>query len=139
MARFNVVGLDGLVLDLERMAELPDEVFDDMLNAGADVVAVAQKRVGLRMGVHRTGMTLSSIKKSKKIGRQSDFGRYIDVYPQGKNADGNENAEVAFINEYGKEGQPARPFLRTAINEAQDEATEAEAEKYNEWLKSLNL
>jgi HK97 gp10 family phage protein len=115
------------MLSYEQMAQIPDEVFDEMLNAGADIVAEKQKSVGERMGVHKTGVTLDSIKKSRKTGKTASR-RYIDVYPQGKNADGNRNAEVAFINEYGKIGQPARPFMRTANEEAAGEVADVAAD-----------
>lgn len=61
------------------------------------------------------------------------------VYPQGTNERGNRNAEVAFINEFGKHGQPARPFIKTANEEAADTAVEAAAKVYDKYLKSKNL
>lgn len=145
MASFTYVGLDDLMLSYEQLAEIPDSVIDDMLNSEADVIAKAQKRVGLRMGVFRKrgdrpgGMTLSSIKKTEKVKATAAGGRYLDVYPQGKNADGNDNAEVAFVNEYGKDGQEARPFMRTANEEASGEAAEKAATVHDNWLKSHNL
>ncbi len=135
MASLNITGLGETLTTMEKIANIPDNVIDSMLNAGADVVVKKQKKVGLRMGVHKTGVTLDSIKKSQKTGKTS-AGRYIDIYPQGKNADGNRNAEVAFINEYGKEEQPARPFMRTANEEAEAEVTDAEAEVLQDWQES---
>lgn len=61
------------------------------------------------------------------------------------NSDGNRNAEVAFINEFGKsgkhgkKGQPARPFIRTANEAAEERATEAEEKVYNDFLNGKNL
>ena len=139
MASFNTVNLDGLIFDMSELASLPDDVIDEMLNVGADVIAEAQKTVGERMGVHLTGVTLDSIKKSKKVSAGSAGGRYIDVYPDGTNADGNRNAEVAFINEFGKRGQMPRPFMRTANEEYADEMVDAEYRVYDNYLKSKNF
>ena len=49
------------------------------------------------------------------------------------------NAEILFVNEFGKQGQSARPAVHDA-NEASAEATtRAEFEVYDRWLKSKNL
>jgi HK97 gp10 family phage protein len=135
MARFNQFGIEDLIGSFENLANIPDGVLDEMLNAGADVIAEKQKAVGQRMGVHKTGVTLDSIKKAKKTG-ESKGGRYIDVYPDGMNEDGNRNAEVAFINEFGKRGQDARPFMETANEESAGETTEAAAKILHEWQES---
>lgn len=141
MAQFNVVGLDELGISFEALANTPDSVIDEMLNAGADVIEKGQKTVGERMGVHKTGVTLDSIQKSKKIKVRAAGGRTIDVYPGGINADGNRNAEVAFINEYGAPGRgiPSRPFMRTANEEYADEMLQGEYAVYDDYLKSKNL
>ena len=134
MARIEISGLLEEIGSMAKLAEIPDRVIDGMLNAQSEVVINAQKRTGLRMGVHRTGVTLGSIKAGKiKHGKD---GAYVDVYPQGKNADGNRNAEVGFINEYGKRGQAARPFINTANEESVGETTEAAANILHDWQES---
>ena len=137
MARFSIDGLDDLLLSIEEIAAIPNSVKADMLNAGAEVIADGQKAVGRQMGVHRTGVTLESIKPGKAV--PTNDGGHVDVYPQGTNADGNRNAEVGFINEYGKRGQPARPFINTANERYADKAVEKEAEVYDEFLKSKGV
>ena len=69
----------------------------------------------------------------------------IYVTPTGTRLRGKENpkrvrnAEIAFVNEFGRKDQKARPFIRTA-NEASAEATtRAGLEVYDRWLKSKNL
>ena len=135
MATFNQYGLEDLIGSFDKLANIPDGVLDEMLNAGADVIAEKQKAVGKRMGVHLTGVTLESIKKAKKTGGGKS-GRYIDIYPDGRNADGNRNAEVAFINGFGKKGQDARPFMETANEESAGETTEAAAKVLQDWQES---
>lgn len=135
MAKLEVNGFEGMELTLDEMAALPDPVLDEMLEAEAAVVIPAQKAKGLAYGVHRTGVTLASIKAGKP--RRIRNGKSISVYPQGTNKDGNRNAEVAFVNEYGKKGQNARPFIRDANESAADQAVSAAENVYDEWLSSL--
>ena len=68
-------------------------------------------------------------------------GKALYVYPNGSRCDGSRRrvTEVAFVNEFGKEGQPARPFIGTANARKGDEAVKAAAEVYDKFLKSKNL
>ena len=137
MGRLEINGIDALMSDFAALAELPNSVVEDILNAEADVIEKAQKKTAKRMGVYDTGITAESIKRTKvkKVGSES----FLSVYPQGKNERGDRNAEVAFVNEYGKEGQPARPFIRTANEEAGDEAVQDGEKVYHKFLDSKNL
>ncbi|MDE7261955.1 MAG: hypothetical protein K2N78_07875 [Oscillospiraceae bacterium] len=139
MARFEVSGIADLCNDLASLAELPDSVTDDILNAEADVIVDAQRRTMERMlkGRYSTGDTARSIKKGK-IKKGKD-GKCISVSPQGTNRRGERNAAVAFINEYGKRGQPARPAIRTANAEAESAAIEAGEKVYHAYLDSKKL
>jgi HK97 gp10 family phage protein len=138
MARFETNGLAELSISFEKMGQLDASgTLDRMLIAEADVIAKAQKEVGMQYGVHRTGTTLESISVGKPGG--SGGAKHIYVRPRGLNADGNRNAEVAFINEFGKKGQAPRPFIRDANESHMDEAVDAAEEIYDKWLSSLGL
>ena len=65
MAELSFSGLDELILSMQEVAEIPDNVQDEMLNAGADVVVRAQQQAAQSMGVQDTGLTISKIKKTK--------------------------------------------------------------------------
>ena len=116
-----------------------DSVTDGILNAEADVIMTAQKRVMAQMlkGPYSTGDTARSIKKGK-IKKGKD-GKSISISPQGRNRRGERHAAVAFINEYGKRGQPARPAIRTANAEAESAAIEAGEKVYHAYLDSKKL
>ena len=137
MAQLTTDGLAEFSLSMEELRALPAAVLDEMLAAQADVIEPAQKRTGLAYGVHRTGVTLASIRRGRP--QRTKDGKAIFITPQGKNADGNRNAEVAFINEFGKRGQAPRPFIRNANESHADEAVDAAARKYDLWLKSKQL
>ncbi len=139
MGSATTVGLDDLIRDFAGLAELPDSVIDAMLTAEADVIEPEQKRTIKTMwaGRYKTGETAMSVKRTKiKSGKR---GRHLSIYPQGTNSDGNRNAEVAFINEFGKRNQGARPAIDAANkNKAEQAVTEA-AKVYNAFVDSKKL
>ena len=140
MADVSTSGLDELLDDLESIIELPDEIVLEMLTAEAEVVAEAQAAEAKAMGVYDTGTTVKRITHGKKLTVRDDE-RCLYVYPNGTRSDGNKRrvAEVAYVNEYGKIGQAARPFIKTANEKAADPAIEAAAQVYDKYLKSKNL
>lgn len=137
MAMLSTNGLAEFAVSLEDISIIPDTVMEQMLQAEADIIEEAQKEKGRAYGVHRTGVTLDSIRRSKTS--KSKDGKSILVMPMGENADGNRNAEVAFINEFGKRGQLARPFIRDANEEKADAAASAAAEVFDKWQSGNGL
>lgn len=140
MAEISTSGLEELLSDMEAIAEIPDATILEMLSAEAGVIAEAQAAEARAMGVVDKGVTARSITFDKKLKVTKD-GKAIYVYPQGSRSDGSRRrvAEVAFVNEFGKRGQPARPFINTANARKGDEAVKAAAEVYDNFLKSKNL
>lgn len=140
MARLTYSGYDALILSMQEVANLPDEVLDEMLNAQADIVVDAQRKQAEAMGVVDTGLTLRSIKKGKvkvKKGVRSIF-----ITPSGTRKRGKKrvrNAEIAFINEFGKKKQKARPFIRTANEMSAQATTQAAADVLDRYYTSKNL
>lgn len=141
MATFKPEGLDGLILSMEQVAMMPDSVKEDLLNAQADVVVQAQRKKAREYGVHRTGLVISSICKGKPKKRGVDD-YVIYVYPRGTRKRGGKrvrNAEIAFINEFGKRTQEARPFMQDANESCAEQTVAAGAAVFDEFLKSKNL
>ena len=127
MANLSTSGLEELIGGFDAIAEIPDEVVLEMLVAEAEVIAPAQEAEARAMlsGKYSTGETAQSISYDKKLKKTSD-GRAIYVYPKGTRRHGNKRraAEVAFVDEFGKQGQPARPFIQTANEKAADPASD---------------
>ena len=146
MAKMTVSGIDELMLSMKQVAELPDDVANDMLQAGGKIVRDAQTRkVKSSLGV-RTGALAKAVTVTPKVKTRKNGERYVTVYPKGThhvNPDGSKvtNNEVFFINEYGapKKGITAKGMARAANEESADEATAAQAEVYDKWLQSKNL
>lgn len=136
----SLYGFDSLVLTFDEMSEMPESVLDDMLEAGAAVAEREIRAVGKSYGVHRTGVMLDSIGHNRP--RPSKDGRAVYIYPQGSRPNGSKtkrNAEVAFINEFGKKNQAPRPFMRDAAEKAADEAAEQEEKVLNDYLSTKGL
>lgn len=140
MAKLSVHGLDGLILSLKEVSQIPDDVAAAMLDAAAQVVEEAQIAEGMTMGVYNTGQTLRSIRRGRmKRGKGGE--RLIYVTPTGTNDKGERNATVAFVNEYGVPSRkiPPRPFIATANEKAAGPATEEAAKIYDKFLKEKGL
>lgn len=138
MATYYFKGLDELMWSMQEIAEIPEDVQSEMLNAQADIVAKTIKDKGEEYGVHRTGKTLDHIKKGK-VKRDKDGNLCIYVTFNGKNERGTRYAEIAFVNNYGTGKQNARPFVTIAQIKAEDQAVKAAETIHDKWLQSKNL
>lgn len=141
MAEFKAVGLDELALSLQEIAEIPEDIQDEMLRAQGNIVAQAQRESAQRYGIQRTGTLIRSIKPGKvKLDKHGS--RVLYVTPVGSRVRGGKkttNAEIAFLNEYGTRGQRARPFMRDANERSAEAATQAAADIYYRWQDSRGL
>lgn len=148
MARMSVSGIDELMLSMKEVAQLPDSVASEMLQAGGNIVA-AKQRQHYNAALRDTGTLANSIKVSKMKTKSSGL-RFVTVYPQGKHhtyTDKNgkiktaTNNDVAFVHEYGapKRGITAKGIIRLSNEEAAEEANSAQIAVYDKFLKSKNL
>lgn len=131
-------------IKMDAMGQLPDSLFTDMLNAGADVVARVQREEVKKQWSGPCSEKISAESIKKGTVRKTKSGRTISVYPQGKRRRGKEdvrNAEIAFINEYGapKREIVARPAIRTANKKAEDAAIEAMEKVLDDYLESMGF
>lgn len=82
-------------------------------NAGAQAVA---QNVTEAAPVRTGGLKNSITVKNAREGKYYDF--YAQVVFNGTDEHGERYGEIAAVNEYGKKGQPARPFVRPALHSA---------------------
>lgn len=119
---------------------VPDSILDGMLEAQGYIYADAQQAALESYGVRDTGRVISSVGVSPVKRLKKNGTRYITISPQGERRRGRittRNAEIAFVSEYGKRGQPARPAIRTANERAAAEATAVAEEIYGEWINMM--
>ena len=135
---FTTLGIDRLYKDLSQVAKIPQKVQEDMVNAMGDVFAEAQVYTAATMlqGPYYQGDVASSVKKSRI--KKNKSGPYVDIEFKGE-SHGNRMSEIAFVNEYGKKSQPARPFIKTANQISDKPSQEAAFKVYDKFLKSKGV
>lgn len=147
MAEFRAVGLDELALSLQEIAEIPEDVQDEMLEAQGAVVARAQRESARRYGIYdpESGKHVADSIKPGRIKLDKHGNRVLYVSPTGSRMRGKtktRNAEIAFVNEYGADKTrhiTARPFTRDANERSAEAATQAAADIYYRWQESRGL
>lgn len=139
MATLELYGFDGLQDALERIGEIPFDVTSEALNGMAEVAMDKIRSTGEAMGVRDPESDthiLDKIKPSKA--KKTDSGGYLNISFSGSRKRGKtttRNAEIAFVNEYGKRGQPARPFIGTAMSRSEDEITVPAEKVIGDWIE----
>ncbi len=140
MARFKIEGLDAINDAIRQAAEIPWEVENDAINAMASVAQEKVRRSGEAMGVRDPESQvhiLDHITHTKP--KKTDSGGYSDVTFSGTRTRGNtqtRNGEIAFINEFGKRGQQARPFIKQAAEQGADDVAKEGMEIVGDWFEN---
>lgn len=128
---------DELLKKLSRLGSKMDDVSETVLETGGEIVLdkVRNNLQGVLSG-ESTGELLGSLGLSKVLlGR--DGNHNIKVGFAEPRSDGKSNAMIANIIEYGKHGQPARPFLKPAKSQSKKACIDAMTQKLEEEIKKL--
>lgn len=128
---------DDLLKKLSRLGSKIDDVSETVLETGGEIVLdkVRNNLQGVLSG-ESTGELLGSLGLSKVLlGR--DGNHNIKVGFAEPRSDGKSNAMIANIIEYGKHGQPARPFLKPAKSQSKKACIDAMTQKLEEEIKKL--
>lgn len=135
MASFSVNGLDEYAFGFEELANIPDSVIEEMLKAEGEIIKKGQEHTASTMlqGPYYAGGVAGSIKVGDM--KRGGSGRVVYVSFDGTQH-GNRVAEIAFINEFGKKNQPARPFISEANETNAGSAVDAAADVYDKYLTS---
>ena len=139
MASFEVSGMDDLAEAFGRISDIPDSVAQEALGKMAELAAGRIKAQGETMGVRDPTSDvhiLDNIKPTKA--KKGKDGWYEDITFAGsrtRNGIRTRNAEIAFVQEYGKRSQQARPFVGTAMEANADRITEAGWQIVGDWME----
>lgn len=134
---------DDFLLKVSRLGEKTDVILPKVLEAGAEVVE-AKVRSKLEAVVGKdtkfesrsTGQLLDALGTSQPMqDKNGDFN--IKVGFSEPRPDGESNAMIASILEYGKSGQPAKPFMKPAKSASKSAAISAMKEKLEEEIKRV--
>lgn len=131
MTKVQVKMPEEFLLRLSRLGDKTDEIIPKVLEAGGEVVE-QKVRANLSAVIGRdtkeesrsTGELLSALGVTPaKIDRDGNYN--VKVGFSEPRPDGRSNAMIANVLEYGKSGQPAKPFMKPARSAARAPCIEA--------------
>lgn len=143
MAKVEIKMPEEFLLRLSRLGDKTDEIIPKVLEAGGEVV-LNQVRANLQAVIGRgtkepsrsTGELASALGLSPaKIDRSGNFN--VKVGFSEPRSDGGSNARIANVLEYGKSGQPAKPFLKPAKSATRAPCIEAMKQAFEEEVEKL--
>ncbi len=131
MARVDVKMPDEFLERMSRLGSKFDSIAETVLEAGGEVVLEKTKSnlssvigSGTKYDSRSTGELEDSLGLSGvKMDRNGNFN--IKVGFSEPRSDGGSNAKLANVIEYGKSGQPAKPFLKPAKTASKKQCIEA--------------
>ncbi len=144
MARAETKMPEEFLLKLSRLGDKTDDILPKVLEAGG-AIALAKVKGNLSSAVGRgtkeksraTGELQRSLGLSPAKQKRDGSGWDIKVGFAEPRSDGGSNAKIANILEYGKHGQPARPFLKPARTQSRKPAIEAMKARFEQEVEGL--
>jgi len=143
MAKVNVKLPDEFMEKLSGLGSSFDAVAESVLKAGAEVVrASVQEKLSGVVGSNTKYESRSTGELERALGVTGvrlgrDGNHNIKVGFSEPRSDGKSNAMIANILEYGKSGQPAKPFLKPAKTASRKPCIEAMKAKLTEEVENL--
>lgn len=143
MAKAQMMMPEDFLKRLSRLGDRTDEISEKVLEAGGEVVLTRVKGNlagvigrGTQYESRSTGELLGSLGLSSvKVDKNGNHN--IKVGFAEPRSDGDSNAKIANILEYGKHGQPAKPFLKPAKSSSKAACEEAMKAKFEEEVGKL--
>lgn len=131
MAKATMKLPEDFLLKVSRLAERTDDILPRVLQAGGEVVEAKVKSnlqsvigSGTKEESRSTGELVGALGGS--AARQDKNGDFnVKVGFSEPRSDGKSNAMIAGVLEYGKHGQPAKPFLKPAKSASKNACIEA--------------
>ena len=143
MAKVDIKMPDEFLEKLSKLGAQTDEISERVLEAGGEVV-LAKIRSNLASVVGKdtkvdsrsTGELERSLGMSRaRVDRQGNHN--IKIGFAEPRSDGGSNAKIANILEYGRHGQPAKPFLKPAKSSSKSACEAAMKQKLEEEISKL--
>lgn len=143
MAKVEMKMPDDFLLQLSKLADKTDEIIPKVLEAGAEVV-VSKVKSNLQSVIGKntkidsrsTGELVNVLGvTTAKQNRTGDWNAKVGFSEP--RSDGGSNAKIATILEYGKHGQPPKPFLKPAKSQTKNSCIEAMKQKLESELKNV--
>jgi HK97 gp10 family phage protein len=134
---------EDFLLKLSRLGEKTDQIIPKVLEAGGEVVE-AKVKSNLQSVIgndtkeesRSTGELLSALGvSSTKQDKDGNFN--VKVGFSEPRSDGKSNAMIAGVLEYGKSGQPPKPFLKPAKSASKSACIDAMKRVFEEEVESI--
>lgn len=143
MAKCTVKLPEELLAKLSKFGSQSDVIAERVLKAGSDVMVAKVKSnlasvigSGVKYDKRSTGELERSLGVSPvKVDR--DGNHNVKIGFSEPRSDGDSNAKIATIIEYGKSGQPPKPFMKPAKSSGKDACVSAMKRKLEEEVKNL--
>ena len=143
MAKVDVRMPEDFLLKVSRLADKTDAIIPKVLEAGGEVVLAKVKSnlqavvgSGTKYKSRSTGELESALGlTAAKQDRKGDYNVKIGFAEP--RSGGGSNAKIANIIEYGKHGQPAKPFLKPAKSASRKQCIDAMAAKLDEEINNI--
>ena len=143
MARASYKLPEDFLLKASTLAEKTDEIIPKVLKEGGEVVKAKVKSnlqavIGndTKLPSRSTGELIDALGVSPAgINRNGDYD--VKVGFDEPRSDGESNAKLANILEYGKSGQPAKPFLKPAKTASRNACIETMKRKLDEEISKI--
>jgi HK97 gp10 family phage protein len=145
MAKIELKMPEDFLLKLSRLGDKTDEILPKVLEAGGEVVLAKAKSNlssvvgrGTKKPSRSTGELENALGVSKARQKRDGSGWDIKVgFAEPRRGMGKSNAKIANIIEYGKHGQPAKPFMKPARTQSRNAAIEAMKEKFEQEVEGI--
>ena len=133
MAKVQIKMPEDFLLKLSRLGNKTDEILPKVLEAGGEVV-LEKVRSNLQAVIGR-----DTKEESRSTGELvSALGNYnVKVGFAEPRSDGRSNAMIANVLEYGKSGQPAKPFLKPARTASRAPCIEAMKRTFEQEVEKI--
>ena len=138
MAKVKVEMPEEFLRKLSLLGSKTDEIAGRVLEAGGEVVlAKVRSNLSSVIGSGTKYDSRSTGELERSLGLDRDGNHNIKVGFAEPRSDGGSNAMLANIIEYGKNGQPAKPFLKPAQTSSRKACTSAMIRKLEEEVEKL--
>jgi HK97 gp10 family phage protein len=134
---------DDFQKKLSKLGDKTDEIVSKVLESGGEVVLDKVKHNlkgvigrGTKEASRSTGELVSSLGLSPtKLDRKGNYN--VKIGFSEPRSDGDSNAKIANILEYGKSGQPPKPFLKPAKSASRKACIETMKSEFDKEIKKL--
>ena len=143
MAKVDLKMPDDFLEKISKLGKQSDEISERVLEAGGEVVLTKVRSTlssvvgkGTKIDSRSTGELEKSLGITKaRVDRNGNHN--IKIGFAEPRSDGDSNAKIANILEYGRHGQPAKPFLKPAKTSSKSACEAAMKQKLEEEIKKL--